>query len=94
MQKINPECYITFEPGILEHSAIKLNAPDGVHNQFGLSDNIGSMRFYVNEEEADPSLVKPSNYTHHIDIKTTTLTHYIKVNKIKKLSYLNWRLKV
>ena len=43
------------------------------------------MRFYVNEEEADSSLVKPSNYTHHIDIKTTTLTHYIKVNKIKRI---------
>ena len=49
VQKTNPECspLSNLNFGAQRH---KIKRSDGVHNQFGLSDNIGSMRFYVNEE--------------------------------------------
>lgn len=83
--KINKKSYITFEPGILESKSTKLNAPGGVHNRLGLSNRVGSSRFYVNEEDADSSLIEPSNFTHYVDVETTTLSDYVKSNNIKDI---------
>lgn len=87
-EKINDECYITFEPGTLEHKSIKLNAPGGKHNQLGLSDKAGKERYYINEEDADSSLLKTSNFTHYFDIETTTLVHYLNSNNIDRIKLL------
>ena len=83
--KINKTSYITFEPGILESKSTKLNAPGGVHNRLGLSNRVGNSRFYVNEEDADSSLIEPFNFTHYVDVVTTTLSNYVKSNNIKNI---------
>ena len=83
--QIKPEGYITFEPGLLEHEAIKINAPNGIHNKLGLSNKIESVRFFVNEQDADSSIVEPQNYSHYIDIETTTLSQYFQSQKLGKI---------
>ena len=83
--KIKPECYITFEPGLLEHEAIKINAPGGTHNNLGLSNKSETIRFFVNEQEADSSIVEPEFYTHYIDIVTTTLSEYLRSQKLGRI---------
>ena len=83
--KIEAPRYITFEPGDLEHQAIKMNAPSGIHNKLGLSNQNEVVRFYVNEQDADSSIVEPVSYSHCVDIKTTTLSEYLKILKIEKI---------
>lgn len=86
--KIDPSCYVTFEPGILEHSAITHNAPNGAHNRLGLSNKEGEVTFYVNEKDADSSVVEPSHFTHVISIQTVTLSSYVEANKISRIKLL------
>ena len=83
--KINSGSYITFEPGIVEHECVKLNSPDGVHNRLGLDNKDSELKFYVNERYGDSSLVEPIDYTHTIDVKTTSLSSYIAENNISKI---------
>ena len=83
--KIKPEGYITFEPGLLEHQAVKMNAPGGVHNKLGLSNKSETVRFFVNEQDADSSIVEPETYSHYIDIETTTLSEYVQSQKLSKI---------
>lgn len=84
-EKINENCYITFEPGALEYASIIRNAPNGIHNRLGLSNANGVSKFYLNEKYADSSLIEPNHFTHIDNIQTTTLSHYIKTNGIKKI---------
>ena len=83
--QIKPNRYITFEPGLLEHEAIKMNAPGGAHNKLGLSNKSGIIRFFVSEQNADSSIVEPSNYSHFVDIETITLSEFLDAKKIKKI---------
>ena len=83
--KIETSRYITFEPGELEYEAIKMNAPNGIHNKLGLSNKNEVVRFYVNEQDADSSIVEPVSYSHFVDIETTTLSEYLKMHKIEKI---------
>ena len=83
--KIDPSRYITFEPGVMEHKTIKMNAPKGIHNKLGLSNKNEVVRFYVNEQDADSSIVKPVNFSHVVDVETITLSEYLKIQKIKKI---------
>ena len=84
-EKIEPSRYITFEPGELEHNSIKMNAPKGIHSKLGLSNKSEVVRFYVNEQDADSSIVEPVSYSHFVDIKTTTLSNYLKTQEIDKI---------
>ena len=83
--KIKPTSYITFEPGSLEHESIKLNAPNGTHHKIGLSNKEDIVRFYVNEKDGDSSIIEPSEYSHFTDIKTTTLSSYVKSTAIDRV---------
>ena len=83
--KIKPERYITFEPGLMEHQAIKMNAPGGIHNRLGLSNKSETVRFFVNEQDADSSIVEPETYSHYIDIETTTLSEYLQSQKLSTI---------
>lgn len=83
--KIKPTSYITFEPGIVEHKCVQLNAPNGTHNCLGLDNKVSEVTFYVNERFGDSSLVEPPEYTHTIDVNTTTLESYITTNNIHKI---------
>tara|TARA_B100001175_G_C19499958_1_gene637531 strand:- start:197 stop:1021 length:825 start_codon:yes stop_codon:yes gene_type:complete len=86
--KINPSSYITFEPGIKEYQSLILNAPDGTHNCLGLDNKNGRVQFFVNERFGDSSLVEPSNYSHLVEIETTTLSSYIESKDITKIKLL------
>ena len=77
--------YITFEPGLREHLSIKKNAPNGVHLMKGLSNKDAVVTYYVNERNADSSIIEPVNFTHTEEIKTTTLQKYFKENRIEKI---------
>lgn len=82
---IDDSNYVTFEPGIREHLSINQNAPYGIHIKKGLSNSDEIVTYYVNERDADSSLVEPSKYTHKIEIETTTLDNYVKENNIDKI---------
>ena len=43
--KLQPENYITFEPGEMEHASIRANAPLGRHVKMGLSDKAKKTTF-------------------------------------------------
>lgn len=83
--KINNSNYITFEPSILEYASIKENAPHGKHYNLGLSNKIGISTLYVNEKDADSSLCENSCYTHKLDVKTTTLSEFVRKERIEKI---------
>ena len=82
---INEQNYVTFEPGLMEHLAITKNAPNGVHVMKGLSNKNKVVTYYVNETDADSSVVEPLSYTHKIEIETTTLDDYVKENRLDKI---------
>ena len=69
----------------MEHQAIKMNAPGGIHNKLGLSNKNETVRFFVNEQDADSSIVEPKVYSHYIDIKTSTLSEYLQSQKLDKI---------
>lgn len=82
---INQKNYITFEPGPIEHQSIKKNAPNGVHIMKGLSNNNENIRFYLNEKNADSSIVEPARFTHTTEIETLTLEKFFKENNIENV---------
>ena len=83
--KIKGENYITFEPGIREHASIIRNAPNGIHNSLGLSNKEGLSKYFVNEKAADSSVIEPSNYSHVVEIDTTTLNKYVSENALENI---------
>ena len=86
--KISQSNYITFEPGLLEHESIKKNCQNGIHNQIALSNKDGVFKFYLNEEDADSSLIEPKKFTNFINVKTMTLSTYLKLNNIIRVKFL------
>lgn len=82
---VNENNYITFEPGLREHLSIKKNSPNGIHIMKGLSNKDESVKYYVNEKEADSSIVEPLHFTHTVEIRTTTLQKYFKENLIENI---------
>ena len=85
---INPDCYITFEPGFEEYLSICQNAPNGKHNNFGLGDKNEDNFFYTNHKDADSSFIKPHNFSEIVLAKIYKLDTYIKENSIKKVKLL------
>lgn len=83
--KINPQDYITFEPGIEEFKVISANAPQSMNNNLGLSNESKTTKFYLNSQDADSSIVEPTSYTNIVEITTTTLSQYVKENNIQKI---------
>ena len=82
---INESNYITFEPGLREHLSISKNAQNGIHIMKGLSNKEEVVTYYVNERNADSSIVEPLHYTHTLEVETTTLDNYVNENKIEKI---------
>jgi len=85
---IKPSNYITFEPGKEEFNVIKLNAPHSTNINLGLGNENTVKNFYVNERDADSSFIKPHTYSKVVKMQTTTLSSFIKKNKIKKIKLL------
>ena len=85
---INPRNYITFEPGKTEFRSLKLNAPLARNNNIGLSNKSGLMEFFVNERDADSSLIEPSTYSEKITVTTTTLNEFVKQQQLGVIKLL------
>lgn len=86
--KIDPENYITFEPGEDEFRAICQNAPGCNNNKLGLGNLNQINTFYVNDRDADSSIIEPSIYFKKIEIETVTLDSYVKKNGLGRIKLL------
>ena len=71
--KIEPENYISFEPGSEEFKAIMENAPQSTNINVGLGNENSIRNFYVNCRQADSSFIEPTAYTEIIEVQTITL---------------------
>ena len=80
--KINKKNYITFEPGINEYRALKKNVTNNNNYNLGLGKEESKINFYINEKDADSSIIEPIIYDEIYEIKTTTLNSFFKNKKI------------
>ena len=86
--KIHPYNYISFEPGINEYKSLICNAPNSQNINQGLGDSNNFLDFYVNEKEADSSVIKPIRFDSIKTIKISKLDDYIDEKKIDKIKLL------
>jgi len=84
-EKIKPECYFTFEPGGDEYKSVCENAPISNNFKLALSCDNSVKSFFVNEADADSSLVEPSSYSRIVDIETITLSSFVERESIKAI---------
>lgn len=82
---IRPENYVTFEPGKREHLAIVQNAPEAKANNCGLGMQNETLTFYVNEKDADSSVIEPSSYDSTLKTQTVTLDSYLNTHAVKRV---------
>lgn len=88
--KIKVDNYIVFEPGINEFRALKKNVPNNNIYNLGLGKGESKLKFYINEKDADSSLIEPIIYDEICEIQTTTLNSFfnnydLEVIKLLKL---------
>tara|TARA_B100000242_G_scaffold126304_1_gene89076 strand:- start:25401 stop:26261 length:861 start_codon:yes stop_codon:yes gene_type:complete len=86
--KIDPFNYITFEPGINEYKSLICNAPLSKNINKGLGDKEANINFYLNEKDADSSIIKPLKFDKIKKIKIIKLDDYIEREKIQKVKLL------
>ncbi len=86
--KINPYNYISFEPGINEYRSLICNAPLSENINQGLGDGNKFLDFYINEKDADSSVIKPISFDKIKTIKVSKLDDYIDKKKIDKIKLL------
>ena len=86
--KIAPSNYITFEPGINEYKSLICNAPLSKNINKGLGDEEAHINFYLNEKDADSSIIQPIKYDTIKKIKVIKLDDYIEKEKIQKIKLL------
>lgn len=86
--KIHPQNYITFEPGINEYEALINNAPNSKNINKALGNHNKILKFYVNEKDADSSIIKPRNYQSIRKINVIKLDDFLKTLEIKKIKLL------
>lgn len=86
--KIAAENYISFEPGEDEHRAICLNAPRGRNRQQGLGNKNDTETFFINDQEADSSLIEPDAYFDKVEIETVRLDTFLQSEKLTKVKLM------
>ena len=86
--KINPGNYITFEPGINEYKSLVNNAPFSKHVNKALGNENKILKFYINEKDADSSIIKPKNFESIRKIEVIRLDDFIAKEKINKIKLL------
>ncbi len=86
--KINKKNYITFEPGINEYRALKKNVQNKNNYNLGLGKEESKVSFYINEKDADSSIIEPLIYDEIYEIKTTTLNSFFNNKKIRLIKLL------
>ena len=69
--------YIGFEPSPIEYDCLVKNvAPSEVHN-IGLWSEEGELKFFINSQEADSSLIEPKNYDEIVTSKVMRLESFV-----------------
>ena len=86
--KIDIKNYFTFEPGINEFKALCENVKNNNNYNLGLDKTESTKNFYINEQDADSSIVEPKIYNSIYKIKTTTLNKFFKKIKTEKIKLL------
>ena len=86
--KIYKKNYITFEPGINEFRALKYNVQNRNNYNLGLGKEESNVNFYINEKDADSSIIEPKVYDQIYKIKTTTLNSFFNKKKIRYIKLL------
>ncbi len=86
--KINSNNYISFEPGINEFKSLISNAPNSQNINEGLGDSDKFLDFFVNEKDADSSVIKPIKFESIKTIKVSRLDDFIDEKKIDKIKLL------
>ena len=86
--KINVNNYIVFEPGINECRALKKNVPKNNIYNLGLGKKKSKINFYINEKDADSSVIEPMNYDKICEIQTTTLNIFLNNHKLELIKLL------
>lgn len=87
-ERINPENYHTFEPGEGKYSSIVRNVPGANHNNIGLGNRNGTVTFYINDEDADSSVIQPSSYFDTAEVEISTLDSYVEKRGITSIKLL------
>ena len=77
--------YFGFEPSPLEYKNLELNVPYKNNYQIALSDETREKTFYLSEEEADSSLIKPNYFSKSIKVETKRLDDIFKDKHIRFL---------
>ena len=86
--KINKENYIAFEPGINEYRALKKNVDKNNNYNLALGEAESKRNFFINEKDADSSIIEPINYDQICEIKTITLNSFFNNYKIEYIKLL------
>ena len=86
--KIQPENYISVEPGNTEHQCLIRNAPRSTHVNKGLGNTVETKTFFLNERYADSSIIEPPSYSEKLDIDVTTLDALVNEYQIRKIKLL------
>ena len=86
--KIRSNNYICFEPGINEYKSLICNSPHSQNINEGLGDCNKYLDFYINEKDADSSVIKPICFDSIKKIKVSKLDDFIDKKKIDKIKLL------
>lgn len=86
--KISSKNYISFEPGINEYKSLIFNAPCSQNINEGLGDCNKFLDFYINEKDADSSVIQPISFDTIKKIKVSRLDDFIDEKKIDKIKLL------
>ena len=86
--KILPQNYVSFEPGLDEFKCLQLNAPGSTNFNLGLSDESGERDFFISSAGADSSVIQPKKHTSVLKIQTITLDEYYEKNNLDTVKLL------
>ena len=86
--KINICNYYTFEPGINEFKALIENVSNAKNYNLGLGECNSIKKFFLNEENADSSIIEPIEYQRIEEIKITSLNSFLINNQLEKIKLL------
>ena len=85
---INENDYVTFEPGPMEHKCLQKSIPYAKHYNLGLSNEKGSLDFYLSSNAGDSSFMEPVSYTSKITVEVTTLDQFMRQSGFKRIKLL------
>ena len=86
--QIDSRNYISFEPGYGEYRAICKNIIGGRNYNAALADADENRAFYVNEQDADSSIIEPQHYSEIRQVEAMRLDTFLLQNSINRVKLL------